>query len=290
MPLARLAARLAAAIGAQPARQELKWMKQARAADPTLPALPAMLTRRVAGEPLAYILGAQPFGPLTLRARAPVLIPRPETEDWALRLAHTLAPSPGMPARRILDLCTGSACIPLLLCALWPPGTARALAVDVAPAALALAADNARLTHTPTLAENPAANTLDVLHGDLRHPGALARALRAHGPFDVLTANPPYLSKADWAHLDPSIAALHEDPAALRGDDDDGLGLYRRIAELVALPGVLAPGGADVALEVGWTQAAAVRDMLARAAGFARVEVWADPWGRERVVVGRRRA
>ncbi|TFY73655.1 hypothetical protein EWM64_g10357, partial [Hericium alpestre] len=88
--MARLRQTLSAAIGHESAKQELKWMQQALSSPPpgparAMPDLASMVARRAHGEPLQYILGTQPFGPLHIRCRAPVLIPRPETEDWALR-------------------------------------------------------------------------------------------------------------------------------------------------------------------------------------------------------------
>jgi release factor glutamine methyltransferase len=233
--------------------------------------------------------GTQPFGPLELLARAPVLIPRPETEDWALRLARAHVPSRARPAR-VLDLCTGSGCIALLLCATWPPGTTRALGVDVSPAALALARDNAAAcgiaTPGPVSESNdpppPPHNTFATLAGDLSAPAQLARTLPLR-PFTVLTANPPYIAPADYAALDASVRCF-EDRRALEGPGADGLGLYGALADLVRTEGVLAPD-AVVALEVGRGQAHAVRALVERTRVFRRTEVWTDPWGVERTVV-----
>ncbi|EIW82744.1 S-adenosyl-L-methionine-dependent methyltransferase [Coniophora puteana RWD-64-598 SS2] len=122
-PLVReLTERLASAIGCESARQEVRWMRDAlqeqhEARDEELS---RMLARRVAGEPLQYILGTTPFGPLSLLTRAPVLIPRPETEDWALRLAELVRRNREVGQNKstrlkVLDLCTGTGCIPLLL-------------------------------------------------------------------------------------------------------------------------------------------------------------------------------
>ncbi|KAA1474238.1 S-adenosyl-L-methionine-dependent methyltransferase [Dentipellis sp. KUC8613] len=325
---ARLLKTLAAAIGSESAHMELKWMQQALASagsgrGPAVPDLPTMVARRATGEPLQYILGTQPFGPLHLRCRAPVLIPRPETEDWALRLSDAVAPSPSQPVRA-LDLCTGSGCIPLLLCARWPAGSVRAVAVDHSRAALQLAADNADACGVPVrLLErsdedededkgdaegsdvreledeawagndgqntNANANTLTLLGADVLDPARL-RARLPLRRFDVVTANPPYITRAAYAALPPSVRAF-EDRTALLGDppgarEDGGLTFYRALARLFTLPGLLAPR-ARVALEVGEGQARDVADIVSTEGGLGEVEVWADPWGKERVVVAR---
>ncbi|KAI0040011.1 S-adenosyl-L-methionine-dependent methyltransferase [Auriscalpium vulgare] len=293
----RLLRALQQAIGAPSAHNELRWMKRAIAASPaTVPDLDTMVARRVAGEPLQYILGAQPFGPLMLQVRPPVLIPRPETEDWALRLASAFPPPPGvtgMRVQRALDLCTGSACIPLLLCAQRPPGTLHAVAVDSSDAALALARDNARACAVPCATDarrhTPPTNTLALLRADVLDTAALAAALRPHGPFDLLTANPPYITRAEYAELPPSVRDW-EDPAALLGDlpaapPSGGLAFYHAIAALLARGDVLRAGG-WLALEVGAGQARAVAAVVGAAlAGASETQIWCDPWGKERVVV-----
>ncbi|KAG8213582.1 S-adenosyl-L-methionine-dependent methyltransferase [Butyriboletus roseoflavus] len=321
-------AKLALVIGRECADQELKWMKQSR---PT--ALLDTLDRRLAGEPLQYILGrciftpppipaltqrvlgTTPFGPLDLLTRPPTLIPRPETEDWALRLARTRTPDPTRPVR-VLDLCTGSGCIPLLLCHVWPPGSTRAVGVDISPDAIRLAADNAarsrstaraRARHSSTAA--PSANNLRThaharyryrntpgseniftpLLGDVYDPDLLHRL---DTPFDVITANPPYIPLNVYRTLSSSVRD-YEDPRALIGDPpnsthQDGLSFYRTIAALIARKGVLA-ADAVVALEVGHGQAHVIKHMLRHTPDLSLgpIEIWKDPWDKERVVFAR---
>ncbi|KAI0268781.1 S-adenosyl-L-methionine-dependent methyltransferase [Gloeopeniophorella convolvens] len=312
LPLAQLLAALSASLGRDSARQELKWFRQAlqrssqnannnepeNASPRALPPLASMLSRRVHGEPLQYILGAQPFGHLDLLVRAPVLIPRPETEDWALRLARALAPSPQKPVR-VLDLCTGSGCIPLLLCASWAPGAAHAVGVDASGDALRLARDNARVARVRLTRAGARAppddgivpcSTFTPLRADVRDTPALAAALAPWAPFDVVTANPPYIPRGEYVALDRSVRAF-EDPAALLGDppgapDQRGLSFYYDIARLVARGGVLADEGWLV-LEVGHDQARAVEQILHSVARLPNTEIWRDPWGVERTVVAR---
>lgn len=317
-------AKLALLIGRESAQSELKWMKQKQPNK-----LLDMLDRRLCGEPLQYILGpvlsprlrsplssltgTTPFGPLDLLTRPPTLIPRPETEDWALRLARTRTPSPTHPVR-VLDLCTGSGCIPLLLCHLWPPGSTRAVGVDISPDAIRLATDNTvrsasstrapitpddnNIIRIPSISQQhrlrnrvESENVFKPFLGDIHDPDLLHR-LDPHPPFDVITANPPYIPRHVY-HTLPSSVKDYEDPHALIGDYpdapvQDGLSFYRSIAALLARKGVLADN-ATIALEVGHDQAHAVKHILRRTPGLrlGHIEIWKDPWHKERVVFAR---
>ncbi|KAF8348317.1 S-adenosyl-L-methionine-dependent methyltransferase [Amanita rubescens] len=260
MSIKSLLALLAARIGAAQAEQEYKWLKQAV---PRVSDLVTMIRRRTLGEPLQYILGSQPFGPLNLLTRAPVLIPRPETEHWVIKLSQYISP-PAQSAHRLLDLGTGTGCIPLLLCHLSPPGSIHAIGVDISDHAIQLADENAAIC----------ANVLDVnFH---HHPGISL-------PIDILTSNPPYITWQDYLKLPYSVSAF-EDPKALFGGPS-GLEFYRAIARFISLDGCLSPG-ALVALEVGHGQARDVEDLLQKTGRMKRTEIWPDPWGKERTVVG----
>ncbi|KAF9231454.1 S-adenosyl-L-methionine-dependent methyltransferase [Melanogaster broomeanus] len=285
-PVKHLLTKLAFTLDRDSARLELKWMKQALSPSDPPTALLAMLDRRLRGEPLQYILGTTPFGPLQLLTRPPTLIPRPETEDWTLRLANTVSPSSSRPIS-VLDLCTGSGCIPLLLCHLWPPGSTRAVGVDISPDAIQLATDNAaRCKITAHVTSNLRNSFIPVL-GNLHDPD-LIRSLEP--PFDVVTSNPPYIPKREYDELPHSVKD-YEDPRALLGDppgssDQDGLSFYRAIASFIARKGVLR-NGAIVALEVGHGQAEAVQDILHHVAHLGNTEIWRDPWEKKRVVFAR---
>lgn len=229
-----------------------------------------------------HATGTQPFGPLTLLTRPPVLIPRPETEDWALRLAHRLAPNASQPIT-LLDLCTGSACIPLLLCAVWPRHSVRAYGVDVSPDAIQLARDNAALCGL--------SGAYEPLLADIRDPAFLV-ASGPSPPFDVITSNPPYIPRREYDQLSPSVKN-YEDARALLGDPDPGheggrgLTFYRSIAKLIACDGVLSDTGV-VAVEVGHDQAREVEQILQREGRLPHTEIWKDPWDVERVVFASR--
>ena len=223
------------------------------------PALPALLARRAAREPLALILGRREFWSLDLAVSPATLIPRPETETL-IEAALAARPDRGA-VRRILDLGTGTGC--LLLAALTEFPAAWGLGVDLAPAAAALAAANAaRLGLAPRAA---------FLCADWAAPIA--------GRFDLVLANPPYIESAAIAGLMPEVAR-HEPRRALDGGAD-GLDAYRHI--VASLPRLLAPGGVAV-LELGQGQADAVAG-LAQRAGLATLALRADLAGIARALV-----
>jgi release factor glutamine methyltransferase len=219
-----------------------------------------------------------------------VLIPRPETECWTIRLSEVVSPTPRRPIS-VLDLCTGSGCIPLLLCYLWPKGCLTACGVDVSPDAVQLAKDNAVVCRIPT--EAPAtsrlkSNVFIPLLADIRDH-SFVNSLRP--PFDIVTSNPPYIPRREYELLPPCVKN-YEDAGALLGDTEDseqqdGLSFYHLIARFVSIKGMLKEGGL-VVLEVGDRQANAVRDIMRLEAGLRDIEIWQDYWGKDRTVVGRR--
>lgn len=201
-----------------------------------------------------------------------------------------LTPTPARPLS-VLDLCTGSGCIPLLLCHLWPPGSTRAYGVDISQKAIRLAVDNAARCSIPSFdplsLSQSSQNVFVPLLGDLRDPNLFKRI---PPPFDVITANPPYIPKREYDKLPVSVKN-YEDPAALLGDlpdskEQDGLTFYHIIAQLLKQKGMLRDGSI-VALEVGHAQADAVEDILQRSAGLRNTQVWKDPWNVKRVVLAR---
>jgi release factor glutamine methyltransferase len=212
----------------------------------------ALLGRRAAREPIAYILGRKGFRHLELEVDRRVLVPRPETEllvESALPLA---------PRARVVDVGTGSGAVALSLKHERPD--LDLTATDVSAGALAVAGANARRLG------------LDVR---LRQADLLAGA---GGPFDAVVANLPYVADDEFDALAPEIAT-HEPRLALAGGPDGLAALRRLIAQAAAIP--------FVALEVGAGQAGAVREMLIGAGGRS-VETRRDLAGIERVVVARR--
>ena len=219
----------------------------------------ALVARRAAREPMAFILGRQGFWTLDLEVSPATLIPRADSET----LIHAaLAAFPDRArVRTILDLGTGTGA--LLLAALVEFPGAVGLGIDIAPAAVALAARNARA--------NGLAGRAMFLAG--RWGAAVA------GRFDLVLANPPYIESADIAGLMPEVAA-HEPRSALDGGMD-GLDAYRAI--VADLPRLLAPGGVAI-FELGHGQAAPVA-ALAAGAGLAGAQTRADLGGIARALV-----
>lgn len=201
----------------------------------------ALLARRLAGEPVARILGRREFWSLSFELSPETLVPRPDTETLVQAALEVLA---GTPAPRLLDLGTGTGAILAALLSERPD--AHGIAVDVSPAAARTARDN--------LARLGLRERSCVLVGDW------AEALGAR--FDLVVSNPPYIPAADIATLDLDVRA-HDPQAALDGGPD-GLDAYRRI--VAALPRLLKPRAVAV-LELGIGQEADVA-ALARGAGL----------------------
>lgn len=222
-----------------------------------------LLTRRAAGEPTAYLIGEREFWSLSFLVDRRVLIPRPDTErliELALERTGALGPSP-----RILELCTGSGAIAVVLATELPH--ARLVATELSEDALAVARAN--------VARHGVEARVDLRRGDLFAPVA------NDPPFDLIVSNPPYVRRADIAHLQPEVA-YHEPRLALDGGAD-GLALIGRL--LAEAPRHLAPG-AWILCEIGMDQGPAVR-ALAAAAGLEDIDVLRDLAGHERTLAAR---
>jgi release factor glutamine methyltransferase len=217
----------------------------------------SLVARRMAHEPMGYILGEEHFFGLTFKVTRDVLIPRPDSE---VLVEAALAARPD--ARRVLDCGTGSGA--LLLAVLSRLGEARGVGIDRSQAALGIARENA---FSLGLAERSAFNL-----ADWAQPGW---ADDLGGPFDLILANPPYVEEG--AQLEPSVRD-HEPPGALYAGPD-GLDDYRVL--IPQLPVLLGPAGLAF-VEIGASQADAVSAM-ARGRGLA-VTLHRDLAGRERVV------
>ena len=194
---------------------------------PPPPAFDALLTRREAGEPIAYITGRRAFWTIELDVGPGVLVPRPDSETLIeAALAHYGAAGPS----RILDLGTGPGTLLLAALAQWPRATGTG--VDASEAALAYARSNAARLGLSARA-------------DLRL-GHWAEGI--DGAFDLILCNPPYVEAG--ADLPPGVAAWEPAEALYAGAD--GLDAYRLIAP--AVPRLLAPSGL-ACFEIGSAQA-----------------------------------
>jgi len=222
--------------------------------------LDAYATRRLAGEPVARILGEKEFYGLEFRLNAETLVPRPETE---LLVDLGLETIKSHKSPHILDLGTGSGCIPISL--LVNCKNAHAVAIDINPKALEQAQENANL--------NGVADEIEFRQGSWFAP------LDVDERFDLIVSNPPYIESEVIGSLDREVR-LHDPVLALDGGFD-GLAPYRIIASMAL--NHLQPGGA-VIVEVGQGQAEIVAEMFV-AAGFARREVHDDLAGVARAVL-----
>ena len=208
---------------------------------PAPAAFAPLLARRQSHEPVAYILGHQPFFGLDFLVNPDVLIPRGDCE---VLVETALKARPD--ARRVLDCGTGSGALLLAVLAQLPE--AQGTGIDRSFAALAVAAANAARLDLQSRAR--------MLHADWEEPDWAGDL----GQFDLILANPPYVE--DAAELAASVRE-HEPPGALFAGPD-GLAAYRIL--LPQLPALLAPGGVAL-VEIGAAQAAPV-SALAEAAGL----------------------
>jgi release factor glutamine methyltransferase len=222
------------------------------------------IRRRRAGEPVAYIRGEKEFYGRVFRIDKRVLVPRPDTEILVgTALRRTTSSSMG---GRYLDLCTGSGCVAVSLAKERP--TCKVFAVDVSKDALAVAVDNAvRLGSV---------FQMSFLLGDLFEPLDALPGLR----FELITANPPYITDPDFATLPADVRAF-EPRVALTGGPD-GLAVMRRVVK--GARAKLRPGGV-LAVEMGAGQAEGVKALFLEA-GFTDVVVDKDYGGHDRVVSG----
>jgi len=196
------------------------------------------LARKAEGEPLAYILGSQPFCGLSLKVDARVLVPRPETEELVGLAIDFILKSRRGGAPAILDFGAGSGAIALALARRFPE--ASVCAAEKSRRALACAMENARALGF--------AERMKFL--------AVSAVKDCGGPFDLIVSNPPYIPTGVIAGLDKEVLA--EPRLALDGGAD-GLAVAREI--MAAAPAALKRGGA-LFMELGDTQGPAAVKLL----------------------------
>jgi release factor glutamine methyltransferase len=222
--------------------------------------------RRMAGEPVARILGVKEFWGLTLQLSPATLVPRPDTEtvvELALEACRTQHHINGQ--RRIADIGTGSGAILLALLSELPEATG--VGTDLSLEALRTARNNAANLGFDRRASFVACNYMATLSGT----------------FDLIVSNPPYIRSADIAELDREVREY--DPLRALDGGTDGLDAYRAIAPEAAR--LLAPGGALI-VEAGYGQSGPIAQIMSTSGLTTDLPPKADLAGIPRAVAGRK--
>jgi release factor glutamine methyltransferase len=225
--------------------------------EPELEKLRGLVRRRGQREPLQYIIGETEFFGLKLKTDRRALIPRPETE----LLVENIVALSEIPPLALLDLGTGSGAIALALAKAFPG--ARVTAVDSSEDALALARENAAILVGADRLIFMRSNWFQALPGEEK--------------FDLIVANPPYLTAAETAATEPEVKGY--EPLGALTAAEEGLADLREI--VTRAPSFLSPTGGMIALETGIDQHAELM-VLATAVGFRRTESRKDLTGRDR--------
>jgi release factor glutamine methyltransferase len=223
-----------------------------------------LLRRRLAREPLSYIIGEQEFWSRPFAVSPDVLIPRPETELLIEKIL-SLIENPENFSGNILELGAGSGVIAIVL-ALELPGAA-VVAVDLSAKALAVAADN--------VARHGVGDRVVLVKGDWYEP------LESGMKFDFIVSNPPYVAEPLRAHLQPELG-FEPELALFAGAD--GLAAYQKI--IPATPQYLQPGG-HVLFEIGADQEEAIRHLLSAVPGLVLLEIVRDYAGLPRIALAK---
>jgi release factor glutamine methyltransferase len=227
----------------------------------------SLVARRVAREPLQYLLGTQEFCGLEFSVSPAVLIPRSETE---LLIHHVADHVQTLSDATIVDVGTGSGCVAITLAACL--NGRRILAIDRSPEALGVAQVNAM--------KHGVRDRIEWLEGDLLSP---LQARQAAGTIDVIVSNPPYISESDWAGLEPEVRVFEPRMALVGGEQ--GTEFHERL--LRESRAFLAPGGVLV-MEMGAGQTSIVRQLAEQIGGYAALRIIEDAAGIERVVIAQR--
>lgn len=242
--------------------QEARWFMELAASRGLSPAQFAeWIRRRCDGEPFQYIVGTAAFYNIELSVGPGVLVPRPETELLVEQALEFL--SHAVPGSRVLDLCTGSGAIALAMA--HERRDLDFTGIDLSEKALEWALLNRQRLKI---------SNCRFLAGDLFAP------LQTQRQFTMVTANPPYVSSAEYQNLE-SVVKEYEPRMALEAAEN-GLAMeYQIIAQA---PQYLQPGGC-LLLEIGNTQGGEVRDRLI-AHGYQSVRILPDLSGQDRIALG----
>ncbi len=236
-------------------------------------AVDAIIRRINQNEPLEYVFNSAQFIDIELYTNSNVLIPRPETEELALKICGDIKSRlqsnnrVGDNSLSILDIGTGSGCIPVYLAKNFPD--CNYYAVDISDAALATARSNA---------ERHGCN-IHFIKADILNckDGGELGSLKV----DIIVSNPPYVLESEKALMQPNVLDYEPD-TALFVPDDDPLKFYRAISNFAV--GHLNNGG-KLYFEINEKFGAETAQLM-RSCGFQEVEVVQDLFGKDRFVVG----
>lgn len=222
-----------------------------------------LVKRRAAAEPVAYLVGHREFFSLDFLVKPGVLIPRPDTETLVLAALDVLKEQT---APQVLELCSGTGCIPIAIAK--NHATATLLAVELSPIAVDVAQANVQ--------KHQLQSRIEVLTGDLLAPVPIERR------FNLIVSNPPYVPQGEITGL-PADIRDHEPHLALDGGPD-GLDVIRR---LVRESRDRLQSGGWLMFEISPEQAD-VGTVLIQEAGYSQVGVKNDLAGQPRVVIGKK--
>ncbi|EAD5841666.1 TPA_asm: peptide chain release factor N(5)-glutamine methyltransferase [Listeria innocua] len=240
-------------------RSEL-WMEMSRELEPNHEKqFQEDFARYLAGEPVQYILKTAPFYGYDFLVTEDVLIPRPETEELVATAEAFLKKHP---LRSLLDVCTGSGIIAIALKKAFPDMTVTAS--DISAAALEIAKKNALL-----------------LNADVRfvETDLLESFKQNNERFDMIVANPPYISEAEKAEMSDYV--LKNEPSIALFAENDGLAIYERFVD--NLKYVLNPSF-WVGVEIGYTQGERVKQLFEKSYPHATVLIHKDINSKDRYV------
>lgn len=221
-------------------------------------------------EPIQYLIGSVPFCEVDIIVQPPILIPRPETEEWCSNLIDQLKNLRNEKIT-ILDLCCGSGCIAIALARALPQ--AIIYAVDISEIAIALTKKNI---------EHNAITNVTVLQSDLF--SQLSSTIK----YDIIVTNPPYIADCEWSSLDESVRRW-EDRNALCAPED-GLAIIKKIINQAPFyislnEEIVKKSISQLMIEIGYQQGPVV-SILMRQAGYTKVHVAKDLEDKDRLVSG----
>lgn len=228
-----------------------------------------LVVRRATLEPVAYLVGFREFFSLDFEVKSGVLIPRPDTETLVLQLLELAKEHSATSKVRILELCTGSACIAVATAVNCKQATVKTIEIDLHVVAVA----------NRNVAKHSVEDRVTVVQGDLFEP------LAPGEKFEIIATNPPYVTSGELTTLQPDVR-LHEPHLALDGGVD-GLDLVRKI---VARANQFLVSTGAILIEISSEQAQTVVDLFADTGCFEPAEIARDLGGLSRVVWARKKS